>query len=760
MPQCLGVGFCYFDTVILFSDQVKLLSNIKGDLSGAVSAAIITLPMSIGYGIIAYSALGLEFAPRAALLGIYSAVICCFIASLVGGTPIQISGPKAPLTLALGAVVTKLVLDMSAVGAIPSEPAVIIGLASLTVLIAGISQVIFGAFGLGNIVKYVPQPVVAGFMNGIAILLIAKQIKPLMGVDSNISYYDVMLNPGLVQGFALLVGVATIIAILLAKRYVKPLPASAVGLGLGTAVYYLLQSVRQSSAPGDVIGSLQTGWPTPYLLSQIFQHFGNVDFHAILPHLLISGLIIGLIGSMESLLSSVVADNLTSVRHNSKKELIGQGAGNIACSIFGALPSAGSIPRSTANFRAGGRTRLSGMMCSLFLFFTIMFCDSVIAKIPLAVIAGIIIVVGYTLFNRWSIALLRKSFSSNEHRKAAFINLFLTAIVTVVTISINLIAAVVIGIVIASALFISKVGKSIVRRQYTGMHFHSRKMRNAAQMALLEKLGGQISVVELQGPLFFGSAENLAIRIDNLLENSPAYFILDMKRVNEIDSTGANIILRIKTRVESAKKFFLLSNLKDNNPVWEFLTAMDVTQTLNMHKIFPDTDSALEWAEDHLLQSLISQRETSDELRLSQIDLLRNFSVAELEMFTKNLVALKFRKGDKILEEGEKSRDLYLLKNGSMTVKIRLTGKNRHKRLYTYCPGNVFGEIAFLDGGCRSAGIWAHEDAEVLKLPYESFKRIQVEKPEMANKIISNIALELGRRLRRISNQVRLLEDQ
>ena len=558
----------------------------------------------------------------------------------------------------------------------------------------------------------------------------------------------------------MLVGMLTIITILLVKRYTKAIPASFAGLAIGTGVYYLLQFAGEASSLGNVIGHIETGWPKPYLLTQIVNQFEAVNFSTILPPLIISGLVIGLIGSMESLLSSVVSDNLTSTRHNSRKELIGQGTGNIVSAIFGALPGAGSIPRSFANYKAGGRTRLSGMLCGLFILLIMTFLGSLIGRIPLTVIAGIVAVVGYTLFDKWSFSLLKKIFSQDEHRKAALINLFLTVIVTVITVSINLIAAVVIGIIIASALFISKVGKSIVKREYTGDRYHSRKMRNEVQLESLEKMGGEISIVELQGPLFFGSAEHLATKIDNLLKNSPSYFILDMKGVNEIDSTGAHIILRIKKKVELAKKYFLLSNLKENRSLWKYLEAMNVTQKLSMNYIFPDTDSALEWAEDHLLRGLACIQEATEKVPLSQLDLLRNLSVAEQGVFNKNLILLTFKKGEIILEEGDKSRDLYLLKDGSMTVKIHLPGKNLNKRLYTYSSGIVFGEIAFLDGGCRSAGIWANEDSEVLKLPYENYLRLQSERPEIAVKLIRNIALELSQRLRRTSNQVRQLEDQ
>ena len=735
-------------------------SKIKGDLYGAASAAIITLPMSIGYGIIAFSGLGVDFTSSAALLGAYSAVISCFVAALLGGTPIQISGPKAPLTLAMGAVVTKLVIDTRAVSDAPLNPEVVIGLASFTVLIAGISQMAFGAVGMGSIVKYVPQPIVAGFMNGIAILLIVKQIKPLMGVDNRVSIDQILLDPSIIHGPTLITGLITIIAIVYAKGFIKRVPASVIGLGIGTSSYYLMISILGNDGIGKVIGHIQTGWPKPFLIEQFVTQFSHVNFGVFLPHLFISGLIIGLIGSMESLLSSVVSDNLTGLRHNSRKELIGQGAGNIVCSIFGALPNAGSIPRTIANYRAGGRTRLSGILCGVLILITITFCSPLIGKIPLAVISGIIIVVGYSLFNKWSLNLARKLFSSKGHRKAALTNLAITTIVTVLTVSINLIVAVIIGVIISSAIFISRIGKSIVRRYYTGEQFHSRKMRSKSQREVLDRMGRQIAIVELQGPLFFGSAEHLADKIDNLLANSFNYFILDMKRVNEIDSTGANIILRIRKMVELDNKYFLLSNVRENVQLWNFLDTMNVIQTLNMANIYPDTDSALEWAEDHLLQTSVCEYKPDGEVPLSQVDLLQNLSTEELETFNRNLVSLNFKKDDNIIAEGDMSRDLYLLKDGSVTVKIHLPEKDRNKRLYTYSPGIVFGEIAFLDGGCRSAGIWADEDSKVLQLPYRNFKRIQAEQPSIATKLVSNIALQLSQRMRRISDQMRMLEDQ
>jgi CRP-like cAMP-binding protein/anti-anti-sigma regulatory factor len=335
----------------------------------------------------------------------------------------------------------------------------------------------------------------------------------------------------------------------------------------------------------------------------------------------------------------------------------------------------------------------------------------------------------------------------------------MTAVVTIVTVSVNLIAAVVIGIVIASGLFISRVGKSIVRRRFSGDRIQSWKMRVRAESELLERHGRKIAVVELQGPLFFGSAEHLADRVRSLTDDGAGYVILDMKRVNAIDSTGSHILLRIKRSIESEKKFFLLSHLKENPTLWGYLAAMNAAGKLDASRIFPDTDSALEWAEDRLIEHLAPSPAESEDIGVNQMEVLNGLAPEETVAVHAKMDLLTFRKGEEILAEGDASRDLYFLKKGSVTAKIHLPGKQCQKRLYTFSPGIVFGEIAFLDGGRRSAGMWAHEDCEVLRLPFAQFQELQARRPELAARLITQIALVLGRRLRRISDQVRLIED-
>ncbi|MDM8552224.1 SulP family inorganic anion transporter, partial [Desulfobacterales bacterium HSG2] len=351
------------------------------------------------------------------------------------------------------------------------------------------------------------------------------------------------------------------------------------------------------SSLGPVIGTVSFEWPKPDMFLQLFRAKG---IGIVIPDLLIPGLVLGLLGATESLLTSVTSDNLIGHRHQSNRELIGQGIGNIVASFFGAISSAGSVPRTTANFRAGGRTPLSGMICSFSLFLMIMAMGVIIEKIPLAVIAGIFIAVGIGLLDKWTINIVRKRKNPFRQHKEALINLLVILTVTAVTVGVNLIAGAGIMVVAVSALFILKKGRPIIRRKYSGSKFHSKKMRTPEQIEILEQEGRQIIIFELQGPVFFDSAETLSREIEKRIKKT-TYYILDMRRVSVIDSTGADILLLFNRRLEKDGKYFLLSYLRENRSLWEFLRVMDVIGRLNSRMIFTDTDGALEWAEEHLL---------------------------------------------------------------------------------------------------------------------------------------------------------------
>ena len=735
----------------------NLLSNIRGDFSGALSAAIICIPLSIGYGMIVYGPLGTGFLPFAALLGIYGCLLGGICASLLGGTEIQITAPKAPLSLILAAFVAPLTLSLQ----IPDSASgniLIVALASLCVLTGGAVQFLFGTLRLGNLIKYVPYPVVSGFMNGIALILIYEQIAPLTGAGGHVSPFEIFYNPAVVQPVTFVVGLTTIIVIFLAGRLIKAVPAALIGLVAGTALFYALKNIAGVSAPGPVIGNFSFQWLKPDILPAAFSLAGNVDLAELFPRILVTGFVLGAIGSLESLLSALAADNLTGTRHRSNRELIGQGIGNMINAVFAALPSAGSELHNMANYRAGGRTRRSSLLCVLLILLIVVTLGPVIGKIPLTVIAAIIISVGFGLFDKWTLDLFRNLLQAREQRKRIIANLAVTVMVALITVCVNLIVAVLIGIAIASGLFVARMGKSIVKRKYAGDQVRSKKVRSIKNNFLLQDRGKGIIVYELFGPLFFGSADNLAREIEGAISRC-TYCILDMKRVNEIDSTGAKILGQISKKFYASGKYLLISYLQDNPSLSNSLKAMGVYKVLGENCFFPDTDAALEWAEDNVLTQSLEPAGASGAIQLEQMDILRDFTPQEVSALERKLTRKTFNRGEIIVKEGDNDRNLFFLVKGLVSVRIHLPQSDRYKRLISYSAGVAFGEMAFLDGSPRSADVWSDEGSEAYVLSPDEFAVLQNEAPQIAIKLIRNIALEISERLRIRTNEVRVLEE-
>ena len=717
----------------------------------------ISKELSIGYGIIVYGPLGPEFLPIAALLGIFACLLGGICASLLSGTQIQITAPKAPLSLILSAFVLPLTMSLQ-VPDPASRNILIVGLASLCVLTGGIIQLLFGVLRLGNLIKYVPYPVVSGFMNGIAVILILEQLGPLVGARSHVSLFDIFYTPTVVQPLTLLVGLTTIIMIFGARRFIKVVPAPLVGLVAGTALFYALNKFTGVADLGPVIGNFSFHWPRPDILPKISRILWHINLADLFPRILVTGFVLGSIGALESLLSSLAADNIAGTRHNSNKELIGQGAGNMLNGVFSALPSAGSELHNMANYRAGGRTRLSSLFCGLLILVMVISLGPVIGKIPLTVIGGIIISVGIGLFDRWTLDLFRNLSQAGKQRKRIIANLAVTVVVVIITVVVNLIVAVLIGIAIACGLFVSRMGKSIVKRTYCGDQIRSKKVRSLKNNQLLEERGKGIIVYELRGPLFFGSADNLARDIEGALDDF-TYCILDMKRVDEIDSTGAKILGQISKKVTAGGKYLLISYLSANLSLSDFLKAMGVYETLGEDCFFADTDAALEWAEDNVLTQSIDLAGASGKVQLTQMDILRDFTAREIDLLAKKLTTATFGQGDTIVTEGDTDRRLFLLAKGLVGVRIHLAQGDRSKRLITYSAGVTFGELAFLDGSPRSAEVRAEEDSETYVLSPDDFSLLQEENPTIAVKLIRNIALEISERLRIRTNEVRALEE-
>jgi SulP family sulfate permease len=702
---------------------MRFFSNLRGDIFGGLTTSVVALPLSVAFGVAAFAPLGPEYVAQGALAGLYASIIAGALASIFGGTPAQISGPTAPMSVVVTSIIVNLMKDpeLTQIGATPAE--VILLLVAVTIVFGGLFQMVLGFVGGGKLIKYIPYPVMAGFMNGIAVIILMKQIHPLLGADESASLASIFIGQAEVRYETIIAGIVTIVITVVAGRLIRVIPGALIGLIFGIATYLVIgaltspELLRLENNP-LIIGPIPSAVPTPH---QIFSFFQLVDEIPLAKWtlIIIPALTLSILAAIDTLLTSVVADVVTKTKHNSNKELIGQGLGNIASALFGGLPAAGSTTVTMVNINNGGRMPLSGCIKSLLVLLIVLVLSPLVQWIPMAVLAGVLVVTALRIVDYQSINLFKK--------KSTFENLFIVLAVTIITVSIDLMIAVGIGLVISSFLFVKdQIGKTIVRRKYTGNLVHSKKVRDRETMQILEEKGHLITVYELSGSLFFGTCDKLLMEVEKDLNS--LCIILNLKLVNTIDLTGAQLIRQIVDRIQDKGNHLLLANLdmpgdRDKERLRRFMEDLRVTEIVGTDHIFPDTDRALEWAEDLLIErETYKEQLKKKELALRDFTVFKDLSTEQLHLVQQYLRPMSFRQGDIIFRQGDPGDGIYFILSGYVSV---LTGQGttgRVRRLATFAEGVFFGDMAILEDQPRSATVCSEIETNVLFMAKEDSK--------------------------------------
>jgi len=470
------------------------LDNLRGDLYGGLTAAVVALPLALAFGVASGAG---------PVAGLYGAIFVGFFAALFGGTPAQISGPTGPMTVVMAAVITQYA----------GQPA----LAFTVVLMGGALQILFGVLRLGRYVNLMPYPVISGFMSGIGCIIILLQLPPLIGVAAPAGGPLAVLEalPGILaqpQAHASVLGLLSLaVVFLLPRHWNRILPAPLVALLLGTflAVTLLPDASR--------IGHIPTGLPQVQLPTFELP---------LLADMLKSALVLAVLGSIDSLLTSLVADSITQTYHDSDRELLGQGIGNMIAGLFGAIPGAGATMRSVVNVRAGGLTPLSGMLHALVLLAIVLGLGGLAESIPHAVLAGILLKVGIDIID-WDY--LRRA------PTAPRAGLVIMAVVLLLTVLVDLITAVAVGVVLASLLLVKRMAdlQSAGVRALVEPSEGSGLTREESEA--LQASGGQVLLFQLKGPLSFASAKSIARQLSSYQRFR--VLVLDLSEVPFIDSS-------------------------------------------------------------------------------------------------------------------------------------------------------------------------------------------------------------------------------
>jgi len=479
--------------------------NFKGDLTGGLLAAVVALPLALAFGV--QSGVG-------AVAGLYGAIILGFLGALLGGTPTQVSGPTGPMTVISAALVA---LALERYGSLEGALGVIL----LTFFLGGVFQVLFGFLNIARYIRFLPYPVISGFMSGVGLIIVLLQIFPFGGVSSPKSTLDVILQfPRFfaeINFLALALGALTVLVYYLFPKITKAVPSALVALISVTLVSFFF------GLDVPTIGDIPAGIPS-LQIGAIFS--ADTSMYLLI---LEYALVLAALGSIDSLLTSVIADNITKTKHDSNRELIGQGIGNAVTALFGGIPGAGATKGTVVNINAGGRTRLSGMIHSLFLLAVLLGLGQFAAFIPLAVLAGIIIPIGIAIIDKRAIKHLLQIPKSD-------------AIVLVIVLGIttfgSLIQAVGIGLILASLLFMKR--SSDLAEQGTNVNALAGVQGEELwddESAYTSQIKKCVYVKHLYGPFFFGFTSAFQGMIRNLDENICA-LIIRMDRVPHMDQSG------------------------------------------------------------------------------------------------------------------------------------------------------------------------------------------------------------------------------
>ena len=499
--------------------EVNRLSteNLRGDLFGGATAAVIALPLALAFGVA--SGMG-------PIAGLYGAICVGLFAALFGGTSAQISGPTGPMTIVAASVFTQFA----------SQPAV----AFTVVMMAGAFQIVFGYLRIGRYINLMPYPVISGFMTGIGCILIILQLEPLIGHVAPPNVVNVLTalpsDVKTLNGYAAVLGAMSLaICMWWPKRLTRIVPSPLVALLVCTVTALFIGDV-------PLLGTVPSGFPS----MQIPQFdFGQLSY------MLVSAAVLAALGSIDSLLTSLVADNMSRSFHDSDKELVGQGIGNLVAGLAGGLPGAGATVRTLSNLKAGGRTPLSGVVHAVLLLLIVLGLGPAVSVIPHAALAGILLKVGIDVID-WR-------FIKRWHR-APRTDLVLMLVVLVLTVFVDVITAVGVGIVMASLVFVKDMADVQIQSIKTIVDDVGHELLTTDEAIAFRQLNGRAAILHLSGAMSFGAANEMMRRIASVKPVN--VLIIDLTDVPSIDGSAALTLEEIIQRAADLDQEILIVGMQ------------------------------------------------------------------------------------------------------------------------------------------------------------------------------------------------------
>ncbi len=706
---------------------------LLGDILGALNAAASSFAAAVALATLVFAPLGPEFLPHALLACVLAASLGGLIAAAFASTAVTVSTTRAAISIVIAGLVTTVHREL------PELPATaVLALAGLAVLTAGLMQVVAAALKLGQLVRFVPFPVVAGFTHGIALTLVAAYAPLLLGMAEvprlALPKFD-HFAPA-----AALIGVVTLAALFAFARFTPKLPGVFLGLATGVA----LAEVLRATVPGVELGGM-LAMRIPDTLASPFMEWSAVPLALRDPsaprYLLSFAVAIAAVASIDALIGAMSVETRYNLRSRPDRDLFAQGLANTVCGAVGAVGISYSAAQVIAAHGGGGRTRLASLLCPLLIPAIALGGMMAVDAVPVAVLGAIMIYLGYRLADPWGFALWRAALGAEGRRDPAVrVTLLVYLVVALAILLLDVVAALAVGIIVSAVFFIRTMNQHVVRGMQGGAAVRSRRLYPKPIDARLEKLMGSVAVVELQGPLFFGTADRIVEEVRKL-PGEARYVVLDLRRVQALDATASVVIGRLRARMKAEKREIVLSGRPPG------LASDDASMP-----VFSDRDRAVEWVEDQLLAGE-GIDVTAGELPAESFASFIGAGAELRPVLARYTRVVDLAARDAVFRFGDASNELYFLLSGRVT--IQYAAASGTIRVVTLLPGNVFGHIAFVDGQPRSADALCDVPSRVVVLDRDSLARMQAEEPGLAALLHAMAARDIAGRLRATDRIVR-----
>jgi len=729
--------------------------HARDDFIGGLVSAAVGIPLAMGYGMFALASLGENYFADGALAGLTTALVVAVACVALGDKTTTVYAPRVNSTFFLGLLIYGLVHSDAPEIAAGGAP-LILTIAFSVVLLGGAFEALFGLARLGTLIKFAPQPVMAGFQNAAALLLFLVQLGNVCGFDHNVPFTQVPAHWAEIKPLSVLIAAITFAMMWNARKLLPPkVPPMLVGIILGCVLYYLCQLLGLGAHLGPVIADQ----PRAKIAQTVFSYFTEVksvgDLLAFAPTIISGALALAMIASIDALLCTKLVTAPGEPRRDGDRILIRLGVGNLAAACFGGITGGINIGASITNRSFGARSGLSVLINGIALLIAIILLFRWLGDIPRVALSAVIMVIAVQHFDPWSLRLLgRMRDAPTSLRVSTAFDLLVVVVVAVLSIAVNIVSAVFIGLAISVVLFVFHMSRSIVRRSYRCDTVHSRKSRPALEHQFLERTGGAILVMELQGALFFGTGETMTKAIESEFAQGTSCVILDLRRLTEIDGTGINTLVELQANL-GRQKIDLLLVAGPQSIAMQRLEEYGALTAFDQAHLFPDVDRSIERAEDDLLRA--HEHAGAAEIELPHMALFAGFEPHQLAAITAIMERKTFDRRSVVFREGDPGDEVLVVTKGTASVYLQLPN-GTNVRLATFAPGTVFGELAILDRGARAATVIADGELVCYGISRKDYAALAQNAPDAAIQFMAAIGRELSGRLRAANRTINQLE--